>query len=197
MDLASAARMRKSHGAALSRHLSRSLAELRAEFSDYAALFGSLATRRAEVAERFFAAFTAYHRETGHTFVAFVHELDPTVPAERSEYTKHRSFQAALYLRRLVERPQTQAKFRATRSPFDVLASCIRGILPSAAPHEEVYWSQVRRVSGWRDRDIERLRDRVAKARPIPLPTAPRHVPRREVAYLHDASAERSIAAAH
>jgi hypothetical protein len=127
--------------------------------------------------------------ETGKTFLAFVHELDPSVPAERAAYVNHRSFQAALYLKRLALAPHTQAKHRTTVSPFTLLAMVVRGALPHAQPHAASYWEEIRRASRWRDRDLERLKLRVEKVRAVPLTAQPRLVKRSTLRPVHAAVA--------
>lgn len=181
----------------VSRRLASTLETLRADFQGFVGAFGQLAQRKADLAPAFVRAYRQFHHETGRTFVAFVKELDPTLPAgDKDAYLRHRSYQAALYLKRLVDAPHTQAKHRKTRGPFDVLASAVRGLLPYLAPREEEYWASLARVSGWRERDVQRLRHRVAQARAIPLPMAPRLAREYSSRHLAAVAADRYQAAA-
>lgn len=157
----------QSHTGALSRHLQQTLADLRADFVGYTEGFKQLAVRRAHLAPAFMRAFRRYRMETGRTFVAFVRELDPSMPVARSEYPRHRSFQAALYLRRLAEAPHTTPTHRRTETPFAVLARVVKTVLPLTHPHEEATFEAIARASGWRERDVQRLRDRVNRAKPL------------------------------
>lgn len=180
-----------------SRRLTSLIESLRVDFTAIASALTSLSVRRAHFAPVFMRAFRAWERETGRPFVAFVQQLDPTVPAEKSEYVQHRSFQAACYLRRIDEAPETRAGSRkGTMTPLAVLACVLRS---SVAPeHVDFAISQVRHVSKWHDRDVKRLRDRVAKARVIALePNKPRLVRERRMAAAHlrvAHAADRSVA---
>ncbi len=161
---------------ALSRTLVRAVTNFRTEFADFTTAFAGLNVRRDQLAPAFLKIWTQYHRETKGTFIAFVRELDRTVPAQKALYQRHRSYHAALYLRRLAEAPETQAKYRQTALPFDLLARVIKGVMPLVHPHEPAVWQAIRVQSGWRSRDLARLEARVEHARPIVLPTAPRLV---------------------
>lgn len=149
---------------------------LRTEFRGFTHDLGVLTTRRAELAPAFMASYKLYHRETKRTFVAFVHELDRDMPTDRSRYMKHRSYQAALYLRRLDEVPSNG--HRSSTTPLELLARVIRGLLPLLHPHENAAWNAIAAASKWRPRDLERLRTRVnkVKAKAVQFPHAPRLV---------------------
>lgn len=157
--------------------LVETLTDVQQQFAAFTNTFASLTARRDAFAPVFMRAYRQYHRETGRTFIAFVQELDKTVPADRALYPKHRSYQAAIYLRRLDEAPETTASHRTTMAPFDVLAAVIKGFLPLVPPKQAAaVWVAVARTSRWRERDILRLQARVTKVRPVELPTAPRLV---------------------
>ncbi len=164
----------------LSKKLATTLDDLRARFTDFTSTLSAISTRRSELAPAFMAAYEAYARETGRTFVAFVRELDPTCPADRDKYPNHRSFQAALYLRRLHEAPETTVSHRQTPPPMEVLAMVVRGALQHAKS-AEAYWAEIQRASRWRERDMARLKQRVSKARGIPLGPTVRLVKRAAV----------------
>lgn len=165
------------HHARLSHRLQETLDVVRNEFEAFTNNFSALTVRRDAFAPVFMKAYRQYHQATGRTFIAFVQELDKTVPAARAEYPKHRSYRAALYLRRLDEAPETTTAHRKTMAPFDVLAAVIKGFLPLVpAKQAAEVWTAVARTSHWRERDILRLQARVTKVRPVELPTAPRLV---------------------
>jgi hypothetical protein len=162
----------------LSRRLTAELARLRPDFAGMASDVQLMFVRRAHLAPPFMAAFSHYQAETGRSFVAFVRELDATMPA--SDYQGHRSYQAALYLRRLHDAPETTVQHRKTPSPFQLLASATRSLLLLHHAPADV-WTAIRKVSRWRDRDVARLERAVLKARPLLVPRdAPRLVKRQE-----------------
>lgn len=182
----------------VSLRLTRTIDSLRKEFKGYAESFMTIAVRRAHLAPIFMSTFRRWHHETGRSFVAFVHELDPSVPAERDEYVQHRSYQAALYLRRLVDAPDTTPAHRKTVTPFEMLAivmKSIRPLLPRG--REEELFLAVAKASRWRDRDLQRLRKTIADARVIPMPGAPRLLTMRRAAGTHQpaVAADRKSAA--
>lgn len=168
----------------LTRKLSQDIAELRGQFHAFTSQWTALDARRSTFAPVFIATFKRWRKETGRTFVAFVHEVDPSVPADKDQYMRHRSFQAALYLRRLVEAPETvTGKGRKTLSPYRMLVATIRALLLFYPRPADEVWSAVAKMSHWQDRDLEKLRLAVTKARPlVTLPSAPRLVKRRRVA---------------
>lgn len=100
--------------AALTAKLVRTLDGIRATFLTFVQDFATLTTRREELAPKFMKAFNMYQAETGESFVNFVRALDPSVPADRTGYRGHRAYQAADYLRRLV-----QQNSRVKESPVE------------------------------------------------------------------------------
>lgn len=166
----------------LSRRLRALLADLSTQFAAYAETFGALTGRRADLAAPFMRAFTAYHRETGRTFVAFVAELDPALPTADKAYLRHPTYQAALYLRRLVDAPHTTTAHRRTASPFEMLAVVCHTAMPFIAPYDKAFWAAFQQASHWRPRDIARLQQRTTRAGVLALPHVPRLVARKSAA---------------
>lgn len=162
----------------MSRTLTRTIADLRDRFMPYARTWDALLDRRRDLARPFMAGFALWHKETGRSFVAFVQQIDPTVPADKAGYVAHRSYQACLYLRRLVDAPATATpRGRTSKTPFDMLAAVMKTLIPAARPYEDLLWASFARASHWRDRDLDRLRAAVKRAAPLPLrPDAPRLV---------------------
>lgn len=155
--------------------IQKELAALRDEFHDYLTSFSS----RSDFAPSFMKTYQHWHRATHGTFIAFVRALDPDVPAERAKYVQSRSWQAACYLKRLVEAPETQAKFRQSVSPFRLLSRVLRTLLASVEPSAyDAIWQAVAQSSHWRDRDLERLQRMTNRSGPLPLPHLPRLVKR-------------------
>jgi hypothetical protein len=164
---------------AISRRLSSTIDSLRSDFSAFTSALSAVAVRKAHLAPVFMKAFEAWRRETGRPFVAFVQQLDPSIPAEKAEYVQHRSFQAALYLRRLVEAPQTVAGAgrKSVMSPLQALAVVVKSTI--AEEHHDFAISALKQATGWHKRDVERLRASIGKARRIALlPHQPRLVGR-------------------
>lgn len=160
----------------VSRSLAAALRTFSPDFNAYTTAFAGISARREQLAPAFLKLWRFYARETGGTFIAFVRELDREVPAEKRLYARHHAYQSALYLRRIAEAPQTQAKYRQTMLPFDLLARVIKGVLPLVHPHEGAAWNAIKAQSGWRPRDLQRLEARVEHAMAIAFPTAPRLV---------------------
>lgn len=141
-------------------------------------------------------------RETGRSFVAFVQQIDKSVPQDKTSYIAHRSYRAALYLRRIEDAPQTVAgqTARKSRSAEDMLAVVIKSMLPliragvdakRAEMYEAQMWTTIASIARWHQRDIIRLQKRVRRVHPIALrPDVPRLV------YQTRRSASGSVAAA-
>lgn len=166
------------HPIAFSVALRRELDDLRDDFLPFVAACQVLTTKRRDIAPAFMKLFHRYKRETHGTFVAFVHELDPTMPVDRDHYPNHRSYQTALYLRRIVEAPHTTMANRRTAAPFAVAAMLLRSLLVLSKGKEPEIWSALKRQSHWDDRQIDRLKLKMAKVHPIAIPGAPRLVKR-------------------
>jgi len=179
-----------------SRRLAALLATLRADFSEITATLKALSVRRVHFAPAFMKAYGIWQKETGRTFVAFVQQLDSTVPADKDGYTNHPAFQTACYLRRLVEAPETRAGSRkSAMSPLDLAATVVRSTVP---PDDlDFALSQIKHVTRWHARDMERFRVRVARARTVALlPHQPRLVSRAAHA-ARQLAADRSSHASH
>src|SRR5438132_48853 len=81
--------------------------ELRPAFRDLGQGLDQVTKKRAEIAPLFVRGYRIWRRETHRPFIAFVHELDPTMPVnDRDAYRQHSSYRAAQYLLQLAERPQ-------------------------------------------------------------------------------------------
>ena len=163
----------------MSRTLASRIMDLRGRFGSYAKAYDTLLERKQDLAKPFMQGFNLWKRETGRSFVAFVHELDPGLPADRDKYVNHRSYQAALYLRRLVEAPHTlpSKTRRSSRTPYDMLAIMIKSTLPFMGAHQARMWLSFTAASRWKQRDVERLQVAVKTAKPFVInPTIPRLV---------------------
>ena len=151
--------------------LREAIEELRPAFRDIGQGFEQLTKKRAEIAPTFMKTYQIWKRETHKPFIAFVHELDPSVPAgNRAAYRVHRSYRAAQYLHQLVEQPDKQAP--RGKTPLTMLALTIKSLLPfcGSQQQQEDTIATLVHATKWRERDQTRLAARVRKARPIALP---------------------------
>lgn len=156
-----------------SQKLREALDELRPTFREISQGLDALTKRRAEIAPQFMGAFYIWRRETHRPFIAFVHELDPSMPTHnRREYRQHRSYRAASYLRQLVEQPDKAGRHGLT--PLTMLAVAIKSLLPLCHPHEKDALAILAKATRWRERDIHRLIARIQRVKAIGLPKAPR-----------------------
>lgn len=159
-----------------SKRLKDALNDLRPAFRDINVGLDQLTKKRAEIAPIFMKTYELWRRETRRPFIAFVHELDPSMPVERSEYRTHRSYRAAAYLKQLVEQPDTTTP--RGRTPLFMLAVTIKSLLPfcGAQKDQEATIATLVHATQWRERDRTRLVARIRKARPIALPQLARLV---------------------
>lgn len=158
--------------------LRREMEEFKVPFITFTTTCQSLTTKRKDLAPQFMKLFRHYRRETHGTFVSFVHDLDPLMPTDRKAYQNHRAYQAALYLRRLIDAPKTTPQHRRTASPFTALAMTMRSLLYFTKKHEVEVWSALKRSTHWDDRQIKTLQAKMRKVHPLSLPGAPRLVKR-------------------
>lgn len=183
------------------RRLTAILDDLRDDFRACVSALQAASVRRAHLAPAFMRAFRVWARATGRPFVAFVQQLDPSVPADRDGYVDHPSFQAACYMRRLVEAPETRAqhgKRKGSLSPLAVLAIVIKSAVPRE--NHDFAIAQLKAVARWHERDAQRLRKSVDAARFVALaPHQPRLVRdgRRRVARPADTCGRSASAVVH
>lgn len=145
----------------------RQIGQMRRSFMAYADNFKGLATTRAELAPRFMALFGDYLRQVGGSFVDFVRMIDPNVPAERTAYRAHPSYQAAEYLRRLVSRRDTgDNRQKPVRSNVAALARITAAFLKTVAD-PEVVWRAFESELGFTARQIGRLKQIVGATQPL------------------------------
>lgn len=158
-----------------SKRLHDAIADLRPAFREVGQSLDQLTRRRAEIAPTFTRAYQLWRRETKRPFVAFVHELDPSMPVtDRNAYRTHRSYRAAQYLQQLVEQPELHTRHGLT--PLSLLAVAVKSFLPACAPHQHEALLALTKASRWRERDVARLLHRIKRAKPISLPKIPRLV---------------------
>lgn len=178
--------------AASSRTL-KAVETLRGPFMAFVADFTSITTKRAELAPKVMKVFGTWQSEVGGSFVEFTRILDPTIGATREEYRKHRSYQAADYLRRLaaltVARARTGAATRAPAiSPTAGMARLLKAVLPLIdAGQIDKLWQTLTAELHWSDRQTTNMQRAVDDAATDPLVrlTPPRGTPAASVPRLH------------
>src|SRR5262245_55853375 len=104
--------------------LKEALNELRPAFRELGQSLDVLTRKRAELAPQFMRTYTLWRRETHRPFIAFVHELDRTMPVDdRKAYRAHPSYRAADYLKQLATGKEKAA--RRGKTPLAMLAITI------------------------------------------------------------------------
>lgn len=165
----------------LSARLRALIQRVRRPFMAFSEGFQALTTSRAQLAPEFMRAHATYQQEVGGSFVSFVRLLDPSLPEDREGYRNHRSYQAAEYLRRLVNQAEAIAERQRRResgepsapSPQTVaLSTCIATILSFAPEAEATLWEALE-SAGLRPRQLERIRTLATEMEPISLEAPP------------------------
>lgn len=156
--------------------LRAALKELRPAFQELGQGLDQLSKKRAEIAPVFIRAYRTWRRETRRPFIAFVHELDPSMPVNnRKAYREHRSYRAAMYLRQLAEQPEKTVGPRGV-TPLAMLAITIKSFLPlcGSVTEQRLALEALTKTSRWRERDIRKLAAKIRRAKAVALPNAPR-----------------------
>src|SRR3970040_1690625 len=141
-----------------SQKLRQAIDEIRPTFREIGQGLKHLTQKRAEIAPAFVKAYTIWRRETRRPFIAFVHELDPSMPVtDRKAYRVHPSYQAALYLQQLAENPEQRKPQGLT--PLAMLAMTIKSFLPLCGSQREQKEAlqALLAATKWRERDQARL----------------------------------------
>lgn len=149
---------------------------LRSDFGAYVENFKVMAADRSELSPRFMAAFDAWAKDTGGTFVAFVRSLDASVPEDRDGYKAHPTYQAADFLRRKnadANRPPLPVGKRPV-SVYDALAIIVATVLP-AVDHNGAIWNAFVREVKWTKERADALRERANKLGAAKLPPRTKH----------------------
>ena len=164
--------------APISARLRNLVNQIRRPFLAFSEGLEALTTSRAQFAPQFMRAYGTYMNEVGGSFVGFVRLLDPSVPEDRESYRNHRSYQAASYLRRLVNQAEAAAERTRRREAGEeaaptplmlMLARTIRTLIDLTGD-DEVVWVVAAEV-GIRPRSLERLQNLTEEAEPIPAAT--------------------------
>jgi hypothetical protein len=125
---------------------------------------------RAEVATPFMRAFLSFKKDTkaparpnGLGMADFVRRFfDPSVPADRDAYKKHKAFNAANNLARLyrdLHKPKKKAAGPPPETPLRAMARLVAAILPLLpADQVERLWSTIERELHWQGRRLNGLK---------------------------------------
>lgn len=153
---------------------------VRVPFSGYVAEMNVVLTKASKLAPAFMKAANAWMGETGRGFVHFVRELDPSVPTAQKHYTKHATFNRAVYLKRLVNKPKTKSTDTVDvgQPPvpaFTGMARLIAAIKPFV-PEDQMpkLWNVIATELHWSDTQKERLQKLVEEAQPAFAVRSPR-----------------------
>lgn len=144
---------------------------LRAPFRAFSSDYANISATRGELAPSFMKAFNAFKIDTDLTFVDFVRVFDSTVGPTRDEYRAHKSYQAADYLRRLVQQSQAPKATGSTvlrASALDGLARVLKSVLPLiSADQVPRLWETIEKELHWTERQLQALQNRVDAADPV------------------------------
>lgn len=163
--------------------------DIREPFRGFVDTMGGLLTTRAKLAPKFMKAANAWRKEmgAGTTFIAFVRELDPSVPKLQKEYTKNAVFNAAVYLKRLVDAQSRGegAGASAERTgppplpPMTGLARLLAAITPLVpADNLTKLWAVIAEEMHWSEAQKERLKTLSEEAEPLIAMRTPRGAPK-------------------
>jgi len=157
--------------------LKTALDDLRPEFKELGQSFATLTKKREDLAPAFHRTFLLWKRETRRPFIAFIHELDHSMPvSNRKAYRSHPSYRAAQYLQQLAVNPDE--KKRRGLTPLAALALTIKSFLPLCGTQkaQKEALEVILAATKWRDSDQGRLLTKIRRARAVGLPGAPRLV---------------------
>lgn len=146
---------------------------IRAPFLTFVSDFAALTTSRADIAPKFYKAFLAWQGDTHQTFVQFVRDLDPSIGSARADYRKHKTFQAADYLRRLAIRAAKPAVKKGEAAPapasaLDGMARLLASVLPMIHRDQlPKLWEAVSTELHWSPRKMTHLQHLVAQVDPL------------------------------
>lgn len=159
--------------AVLSRQLQHVIDALKRPFSAFVSDFKSLGQSRQELAGPFMQAFDAYETETEGTFIQFCRLVDPSIPSDRALYRNDPAYQAATYLRRLVQQQAIKPRRRGPKpaTPLVALARFVATVLPLVDPTGAI-WSAFVQEMHWTERQAKQVKLLGAKQGPVPLPRA-------------------------
>ena len=133
---------------------------------------------RAELAPKFVRAYNAFKTDTEGSFVSFVRLFDETIPTDREGYREHKTYQAALYLRRVVDnqaKPAIPASKRPV-TPLVALARLLATVLPDMPDHD-ILWAAFVKEMRWSQGQVARLQTIVNREGPIQMTTPGKRVP--------------------
>lgn len=156
----------------LSAKLETVIDNLRRPFKAFVSQFKEMTVSRAELAPLFVQAYTAFEKETEGSFIQFCRLVDPTIPPDRASYRNDSGYQAATYLRRLVQQAQaapTRKRGPKPATPLVALARFVATVLPVVDPTGAI-WSAFVAEMHWSERQAQRVQALGVKTGPIAIP---------------------------
>lgn len=158
---------------------------IRQPFTGFVSGMNTLLEARAKLAPAFMRAARAYIKDTNSTFIAFVRELDADVPVAQKDYRNHSTYNAAVYLKRLVEATERDKTTTATRTgphavpPLASMARLIAAIKP-LVPEDNLVklWEILASELHWSEAQKNRLQALVEEAEPLFNTRAPKGGPK-------------------
>lgn len=170
----------------LSAKTTRAVDVIRVTFRAFVTDFARITVSREELAPKFMKTFNQWQAESGGTFVDFIRLLVPDVPHDREGYRAHSAYQAADYLRRLVQQeartgstPTERAEAIRNRpvSPRVALARIVASIMPLIDPSAlEALWKAMHDQLNWSDGQVAGIKTLVTDETPLVRIRAPRGI---------------------
>lgn len=160
--------------------MTNAITAMRRTFKEFTSLSVKFDESRRDIAPKFMTLYVDLQKELGvkFQFNQYIHLLDPSCPLHRDEkdgragYRNHKSYQAGLYLQRLVRlnprgegRSEKQAN---SSSPLIRLARVLKVIQPMLGPrNEHVMWEAVKSEYGLSDATLTSLQNLVQTTQPL------------------------------
>lgn len=168
----------------LSAATKRLVDDIREPFRGFVGEMGALLITRAKLAPKFMRAAVAWQKDTGSNFVSFVRELDPSVPMKQADYRNNAVYNAAIYLKRLVDAENRGAGEEKRKGPPPIppltgLAMLLAAIRP-LVPEDNLpkLWDIIADQLHWSEDQRKRLENLVDEAAPLLAVRAPSGQPR-------------------
>lgn len=181
--------------------------DIREPFRGFVGNMNLLLESRSKLAPKFMKAANAWRKETGETFIAFVRELDPSVPKTQKDYKNNGVYNAAIYLKRLVDaqaRGEGAASTAERTGPpplppmtgFARLLAAIKPLVP--ADNLTKLWAVIAEEMHWTDAQRERLVTLTEEAEPLIAMRTPKGMPKPVLHVIqprHSHTGEKEVAA--
>jgi hypothetical protein len=158
---------------------------IRAPFSGYVQEMNVILTKASKLAPSFMRAANAWMGETGKGFVHFVRELDANVPVEQKGYRNNPTYNRAVYLKNLVNKPKRSKRGASAdvgAAPLPAMTGMVRLIaaIKPLVPEDQLtkLWDIIANEMHWDEEKRAKLQSLVEEAAPLFATRAPRGGPR-------------------